>query len=269
MMRPFRPGSTTHDKQLVLQHDDDDDEDELQVRIDVEQRAARQIGQALNGQRRQLMDRLRESSDPADWFRQEFEQMMGSLRFDRKQQDALSRTLIDAADLGVRIAAEQLEGIGFGFDWTLTNTEAWEWAEQYAGQLIAGIDRTTVERTRQAVGRWVLNGEPLARLAEDLTPIYGPLRAEMIAATEVTRAFAEGNKRAYRESGVVSMVEWRTARDERVCPICGPLHGQQLAMDTDWRGFLPDTVQLSRGFHLPPAHVRCRCWIVPVIEEMS
>jgi len=174
---------------------------------------------------------------------------------DQALYDALYRALQDGADLGVSVAVSQFEAIGFGFDWTLVNTAARQWAEQYTGSLIRNVEQTTVDAVRQSVSRWIGNSEPLQALIDDLTPTFGPKRAERIAATELTRAFAEGNTIAYRESGVVEKIEWRTARDERVCPQCGPLHGQATELGQTFDG------------HYPPRHVGCRCWIVPIIED--
>ena len=58
-----------------------------------------------------------------------------------------------------------------------------------------------------------------------LEPTFGQVRAEAIAATETTRAFAEGTLLSYRQSGLVLATSWKTSVDERVCPICRPLHG--------------------------------------------
>ena len=107
--------------------------------------------------------------------------------------------------------------------------------------------------TQQAVGRWVTNGESLEALVRDLTPIYGRQRAELIASTEVTRSFSEANKIAYQQSGVVKQEVWRTAADERVCPICGPLNGKRVPVGESWDGLRP------------PAHPNCRCWTAPVV----
>jgi hypothetical protein len=73
------------------------------------------------------------------------------------------------------------------------------------------------------ITRWIDNGETLPQLIERLVPLFGEKRAELIAVTEVTRAFAEGNMVAWRESGVIQKRRWNTANDELVCPICGPL----------------------------------------------
>ena len=82
----------------------------------------------------------------------------------------------------------------------------------------------------------------------------------MIASTEVTRAYAEGTQAAYREAGVIERMQWRTARDEIVCPICGALHNVQAALGQ------PFVNPQNGREYFPPAHPRCRCWVVPVAE---
>lgn len=172
-------------------------------------------------------------------------------------RDALRNALVDSAALGTTTAISALEGFGIGFNYELTNIKARDWANREAGKLISGIDRTTERAVKRAVAEWIENGEPLSRLKKDLESTFGRSRAELIASTEVTRAYAEGNRIAYADSGVVEQIEWRAAADERVCPICGPLHGKRGNLKTGFRG-------AKSGF--PPAHPRCRCWIVPVIN---
>ena len=125
-------------------------------------------------------------------------------------RDAVSRAVQDAADLGVSVAIDTLGNVGFGMDYTLVNTAAREWAERYTDDILAQMANTTQRGVGQAIGRWVNNGEPLESLIDDLTPMFGRQRAESIAATEVTRAFAEGNRITYQESGVV--LRWSGAR---------------------------------------------------------
>lgn len=169
--------------------------------------------------------------------------------------DALRRALIEGVDLGTKTAIKGLEGIGIGFDYTLVNVAARQWADRNVGELISGINNTTKRSVQTAVSQWIQNGESLRQLERELRPTFGKQRAELIASTEVTKAFAEGNRLAFADSGVVQKIEWRAAADERVCPICGPLHGK--------RGDLNNGL---KGMGFPPAHPRCRCWIVPVVE---
>ena len=46
------------------------------------------------------------------------------------------------------------------------------------------------------------------------------------------------------EIDVIVWTVWRTAADERVCPVCGPLAGSEWPSDTGPQ---------------PPAHPNCRC----------
>ena len=171
-------------------------------------------------------------------------------------RDAVSRALIDSADLGVSVAIAQLEGAGgIGFDYLLAHTSARDWAIAYTDTLLEQMAVTSGKLVGSTVARWFDNREPLEQLIQDLEPVFGRRRAERIAATEVTRAAAQGTVAAGIESGVVdhqpsirppenthvncrcwlsiaiddkNKGHWvfRTSRDERVCPICSPFEGR-------------------------------------------
>ena len=85
----------------------------------------------------------------------------------------------------------------------------------------------------------------------------GRTRALTIARTEIIRAHAEGQLLALEQLGVQevgAMVEWSTAGDERVCPLCKPLEGVVLKID-EAKGMLP-------------RHPNCRCaWIPANVGE--
>lgn len=246
-------------KSVVLQMDDDDDEAEQRARDAIERAAADNIAEALRRQQREIQRIARNlnADDFARWAAADLEQAFTRSREEYDLYDMLRRALLQSVDLGVSVAVTQFDNIGFGFDWTLANDAARRWAEQYTGELVSGINATSLERTRRAVAAWIDNGEALGALIEDLVPIFGRGRAEIIAATEVTRAYSHANRQAYIDSGVVSQIEFRTSMDERVCPICGPRAGTR----TDVRNPNFD------GYGIPPLHVRCRCWIVPVIDD--
>jgi len=161
------------------------------------------------------------------------------------------RDQIEAVVFGVQ---KQVEG--FGIDWELANVHAVQWAGDHAGNLVRDITRTTKERLRREVSQFADSGETFQQFSRRLAQsgLFSPERARMIAVTEVTSAFAQGNMIAWKESGVTEGKEWNTANDELVCPICGPLDGKQVKLDGEFTG----------GFAAPPAHPRCRCWITPV-----
>jgi SPP1 gp7 family putative phage head morphogenesis protein len=159
-----------------------------------------------------------------------------------------------AALAGAQSALDGLTAIGIGVDWGLVNKAARDWARQYTFDLVKGINGTSRQFLQQAVGDWIQSGQPIDDLVKQLEPLYGSVRAEMISVTEATRAFAEGNLTTWTESGVVDSIRWMTAEDELVCPICEPLDGKE--------GSLTDGIEGQK----PPAHVRCRCWLEPVVK---
>ena len=71
-------------------------------------------------------------------------------------------------------------------------------------------------------------------------------RGMLIARTELMRAFNKAAENRYQKAGF--KMKWLTARDPKVCEICEALEGQ--------------IVEIA-----PPAHVLCRCTIVPVLEK--
>jgi hypothetical protein len=247
-----------------LQLDPDDDEAEQAARMAIEQRAEREVAHGLEEWLRTVFPETMTEAEVADWANR-LETGRATFR------DVLRRALQDSADLGVSVSVGQLANVGFGFDWTLASTDAAEWASAYSYELVTGITESTRSRLAVAVTEWVNNGDPLPRLIREVAPIFGRDRAAMIAATEVTRAYAEGATAGYRASGVVRRLVWRTARDEIVCPICGALHNQTVGIEERFDGALPPDVRVrfpQIAFQRPPAHPNCRCWLVAEVETV-
>jgi SPP1 gp7 family putative phage head morphogenesis protein len=159
-----------------------------------------------------------------------------------------------AAIAGAKSALDALiDELGIGLDWGVVNEAAIKWARQYTYELVNGITDTSARFLQTATSEWIASGKPLDELIGVIEPMFGELRAEMIAISEVTRCFAEGNLAAWHESGVVDEVAIMTAEDEAVCPICGEAAGNN-----------PYSLTAARG--MLPLHVRCRCWLQPVIN---
>ena len=95
-------------------------------------------------------------------------------------------------------------------NWDIFNQDAVNYLKQYRLDWVRGIHENTRDRAVEIIGDWVEAGEPLPVLEAKLTPLFGPERAEMIASTEVTRIYADGNKLAWQASGVVSMKQWKS-----------------------------------------------------------
>ena len=147
-------------------------------------------------------------------------------------------------------AERMLTTVPIGVDWALINEAASAWARQYAGQLIGGIMDTTRRAVGGLIGNFFDQGWTMGDLTSRLGRIYSPVRADMIAQTEVTRAAAQGElgvvKEIERDAGIRMAAIWFTSNDELVCPICGPRH---------------EAEQGDGWVQHPPAHPRCRCWV--------
>ena len=148
-------------------------------------------------------------------------------------------------------SAEQvLLGQPIGIEWGIINQGAIQWSSQYSFDLIADLTATTRAAVRNAVGSFFEDQLTMGDLRNMLSQTFGPVRADMIASTEVTRAAVQGELAfvaELRKEGVELVARWQTNVDESVCPICLPLNET-----LTWVAKFPSG---------PPAHVRCRCWI--------
>jgi hypothetical protein len=258
----------------TLQLSADDPEAEQAARMAIERRAAREMSQSLEEWLTTALDGLTEA---------EVQTLAYRLRNNQAAfRDVLQRALVQSADLGVSVAVDQFETVGYGFDYTLANAGARDWARRYTDDLLSKLNTTNDRIVGEAVARWVDNGEPLQALIDDLAPSFGKRRAELIASTETTRAYAEANRIAFEESGVIETIEWRTANDEKTCPICAPLGGidaENVGTEQPKLGSGGNVTTSVRNpqfrhpngmvYGLPPAHPRCRCWVVAVVEEVE
>jgi hypothetical protein len=145
-------------------------------------------------------------------------------------------------------------------DWTLTNTEAAQWAREYVYDLIKDIDKTSREALQDAISQFVETPGMTIRDTMDLLP-YDEERAQRIAVTEITRAYSKADqlagadlKKEFPDVKVVST--WFTNNDELVCELCGELDGMEVSGDET---FYDPEPPYEDGY--PPRHVNCRCWI--------
>lgn len=135
------------------------------------------------------------------------------------------------------------------------NQAAIDYTRQYRYTYIRDITETTRKQTQDAIVNWIQTGQSLDVLEQSLAGVYGEARAANIAATEVTRAFAQGNMTAWESTGFIRSGIWMTAQDERVCPICASHDGEHVGIgDID---------------AAPPnsSHPGCRCWLQPEVDE--
>lgn len=97
----------------------------------------------------------------------------------------------------------------------------------------------------------------IARGMNNRVDKIGITRARMLARTETIRAHAEASLNTYEEAGVLGVgvqAEWRTAKDDAVCPEC----------DAAARSG-PYTLAEARG--MIPLHPNCRCAWIPQVQN--
>jgi len=161
-----------------------------------------------------------------------------------------------------------------GIAWDLVNQDAQRQARAYTYNLVRGITDNTRQRLQAEIDAWIASGNAFPALSERLRPLIPDLekvaatalqpdyRARLTAATEATRAYADGNTRVWEAAGVWGR-EWRTAVDERVCPICGGLHQQRAKLGADFEVIVDGKRVVVKN---PPAHPNCRCSVFPVVR---
>jgi HK97 family phage portal protein len=134
------------------------------------------------------------------------------------------------------------------------------WAAANAAAKIKGISATTRDVLRDIIEGGLKKGQSVADVAkavQSTMPGHNAVRAKVIARTELQEASQVGAQEQYKADGVEKN-QWYTAIDERVCPICAPLHGEIVPVGEKFPG----------GYtHPPQTHPQCRCDLLPVVLE--
>lgn len=227
---------------------------DLSNRDEYEQRLARALSRVYGRHRREIVELLGDPPDPVrldvEFWNRSSEELQAVVR------PILEKVALESAE---QLARESVIGV----DWGLVNQSAADWASRYTFDQVSGITRTSQRAIQRAISRYFAQGQTIGELYDSLSRIFGPVRAEMIAVTEITRAAARGEVLIADDiarQGVVMVRVWQTNRDELVCPICGPLQGQQAENGIFTH---PD----GSTYTEPPAHVRCRCWLNHALPE--
>ena len=158
--------------------------------------------------------------------------------------------------------------------WNAVNERMLDWVDAYymsADAAVVGsipnLNLTSRTQFGQVFDQWQrgelevgTTAEGLPQLVQALEPVFGPVRSEVIAATEYTRIAAESTLTAARDNETVTHLRYYAVADERVCSICGPNHGATVPKDS--RGF-----PMPGGHGFPPLHPRCRCAVQPETDQ--
>lgn len=235
-------------------------------RIKLENRYATRIGDALQ---EMLRKSLRSEKDVPNLV-QRMRETSGLLK------EQLLEMYTAASNLGVEVGQTLVEtavgmptvkqDLPLNINWAMANVHVLEWAARESEAIFAELLGTNAKELSAELTLWLESGAPLSDLKKTLSKgrWFGKARGKMIAVTEVTRAYNEGNMAAYRESGVVTGKEFQTARDEHVCSICAPLDGKITELEGTF-----ETPFGIENFQKPPVHVNCRCVLAPITRRFQ
>ena len=194
--------------------------------------------------------------------------------------DVIMATLLAGINTGMVMLPADLSSL-VSFD--ALNEAALMYLRLWEMDNLTGINQTTAQQVIGLIDDFITSGESfqtfIPKFQRQLEGIIlSPARAKSIAVTEVTRVYAEGNMMSWASTGAITGKRWMTARDERVCPICGPLHERVVEIEAHFT-IPPNAVSpeleriLSRGqeaiFRAPPAHPNCRCWLQPFVDDRA
>jgi len=153
-----------------------------------------------------------------------------------------------------------LEKMGIDASFELTNEGVTAFLADHTNLLIASVDNTTKATLSKLITQAredLLTSYETAKLIEAEFKSISPVRAEMIAQTELANAVNAVEYETFKRNGV-RQLRWVTVMDERVCQICEPLHNT-----------IVNTDSLFANVYLrPPAHIRCRCFLEEVIDGL-
>lgn len=225
-------------------------------RDELEARLASAISREQAAELNKLMDLLGDPPDlnnvPASFWENGGKALRG----------AIAPILQDVFTNQAKVLIDQLT---IGVDWALVNQAAITWASQYTFDLVKGINETTMRGLQTAISTYYHDSLTLGELRGMISGYFGPMRAEMIATTEITRASVEGElgtvQQIERDNQSVKMIaSWNTNNDERVCPVCKPLNQRKASGYEKKRPYwIHPTNRLRYG--PPPTHPRDRCWV--------
>lgn len=248
---------------------------ELANRMEREADFSRRLSKLTTTQRKELRSKLGTPPNPgnvtdADWKRWE----------DERRGLLIVLLLLLSTDSATQHSEEITDEYGdkLGDQGADFQGKATDLARDWAVKTSAELAAEQIKNTREYLDRKVQVWQELQRdggtvpeelIDADLVDLLGPRWDENTAitwTTNATTAGARGAVEAANEKETIVDLRWFTRQDDRVCPICGPLH---LQPKEDWEQIIRGTaapgwfeaIQAVRDNGGPTAHRRCRCWV--------
>lgn len=190
--------------------------------------------------------------------------------------------------VGKKIKGEPIQvirGEGQGLALSPIDMPVRNWLETVASETTRRRARDIDGIHRDARAHWDpnkmrgLTNRDIAKAILDGGLAKNQYHAAMIARTNTLWSFNEGAMRRYENDGV-TVKEWFTTEDDKLCPLCRKLDGKRVRIQDNFLekgvrfGVEDDegnvrTMKTSKdwGVSHPPLHPHCRCTLLPVFAE--
>ena len=170
---------------------------------------------------------------------------------------AIFSFLVFAGGLGGQSA---LDKIIKGEVFNLRNKGVKEMLGERVGYLSDALDKTTQNWIYDSIITGRKNGATALQIVKDIRSRLEKVvnaRADIITETELINAMSVVEIETYKKNNI-KFIKWITSEDEKVCGIC---------MGNEQAGEVRVGEEFPSGQDSPPAHVSCRCFLLPIIPE--
>lgn len=187
------------------------------------------------------------SSFEDDWM--PFEQAFDGGR------DSIALFLLFAAGIGGQVALDKMIP---QHDFELKNKPLIGKLDSRVGFLTNTLDKTGIDWVNKVItgarGQ-NMSATQIVKLLRGRADEVATLRGELITETELMTGMNLIEMAVYKKNGIDRVI-WNTTLDERTCPIC---------VGNEEAGRVKLGSKFPSGQTVPPAHIRCRCYLLPVL----
>lgn len=167
-------------------------------------------------------------------------------------EDALFVMMLAFADFGVTQASKKIMKYIPTFDAEAASLMARQFAATRAVEAFRLIQDSTTRKVNSLLTEYrQINKPEKGWFMSELRKFVSDTRAKTIAENESMVVVRQAERIVYENARQVELVRWVSAADERVCSVCGPRHGRVYPL-----------ISAPRS----PAHVRCRCALLPMVN---
>jgi len=147
------------------------------------------------------------------------------------------------------------------YEFKLESLELKNKLDERVAFLNGALDKTGIRWTAEVIEEGIKNGmtnSQIVRFLKSKASVIATERADVITETELVTAMNIVELETFKRNGV-NRIKWITSLDERVCVQC---------VGNEEAGAIPLGDNFPMGAIAPPQHIRCRCYLVPILPEV-